>query len=75
MKSFIEFWKEHGQAFGFILLIVILIAYSIVFYDEMRTNNWATFGWLIIFFGGATFLGLQGRRHGWKLPKNIRDTH
>jgi hypothetical protein len=75
LNKFTKFWKRNGQAPGIILLIVILNVYWIVLQDEMRTNEWVSLGWLILFFGGGTFLGLQGRKHGWKLPKNIKETH
>jgi hypothetical protein len=75
LNRFRNFWKIHGQVTGFTILIVILNAYWILLENEMRTNGWFTLGWLLLFFGGATFLGLQGRKHGWKLPKDIKDTH
>jgi hypothetical protein len=75
LNKFREFWKIHGQSTGFIILIVILNVYWIGLHDEMKTNEWVTLGWLVLFFGGATFLGLQGRKYGWKLPKDIKDTH
>lgn len=75
MDKFKKLWKESGQAIGFVILIVVLNVYWIVLQDEMSTNAWISGLWLVLFFGGATFMGLQGRKHGWKLPKNIKETH
>lgn len=75
LSKFMKFWKIHGQATGFLILLVILNTYWILLENEMRTNSWVSLGWLVLFFGGATFLGLQGQKHGWRLPKNIKDTH
>lgn len=75
MDKFKKLWKESGQVIGFVIMVVVLNVYWIVLQDEMRTNEWVTIGWLGLFFAGATFMGLQGRRHGWRLPKNIKETH
>lgn len=75
LNRFKEVWKEHGQVIGFVTLLIILNVYWMVLRDEMQTNTWLVLGWLGLFFGGATFLGLQGRKYGWKLPKNIKETH
>lgn len=75
LNRFKEVWKEHGQVIGFVTLLIILNVYWMVLRDEMQTNTWVVLGWLGLFFGGGTFLGLQGRKYGWKLPKNIKETH
>lgn len=75
LTSFSKVWKESGQSIGFVILIVILTLYGMLLQDEMRTDSLFTILWLVLFFGGATFMGLQGRKHNWKLPKNIKDTH
>ena len=75
LKSFSKIWKESGQAIGFVILIVILNLYWILLQDKMQESSWLILLWLAIFFGGATFMGLQGRKHGWRLPKNIKETH
>jgi hypothetical protein len=30
---------------------------------------------LIMFVLGSTYLVVRGRKKGWRLPKNIKDTH
>jgi hypothetical protein len=45
------------------------------FMDEMRTNGWLSILWLVLFFGGGGWYAWQSRVHGWKLPKDIKDTH
>lgn len=75
LNRFKEVWKKHGQVIGFVILLIILNVYWMVLQDEMRTNSWLVLGWLALFFGGATFMGLQGRKYGWRLPKNIKETH
>jgi len=75
LNRFKETWKNHGQVIGFLVLIITLNVYWILFQDEMQKNDWLVLGWLGLFFGGATFMVLQGKKHGWRLPKNIKDTH
>ena len=73
LNRFKEVWKEHGQVIGFVTLLIILNVYWMVLRDEMQTNTWLVLGWLGLFFGGATFLGLQRRKYAWKIPKNITE--
>ena len=75
MNKLSKLWKESGQVIGFVILIVTLNVYWMVLQDQMRNNAWITGLWLVLFFGGATFMGLQGRKHGWRLPKSIKETH
>ena len=30
---------------------------------------------LITFFSGSSYLVIRGKKMGWRLPKNIKDTH
>jgi hypothetical protein len=47
----------------------------IAFTEEAKYNDWLVIIWLVIFFGGGSWYVWQSKVHGWKLPKNIRDTH
>ena len=75
LKSFNQWWKVWGQVWGFVGLIVVLNAYFLVLDNEMRENEWLAALWLVLFFGGAGWYSWQMRKYGWRLPKDIRDTH
>ena len=75
MKKLLQWWKVAGQLWGFVLLIGTLSGFMIGFMDEMRTNGWLSILWLVLFFGGGGWYAWQSRVHGWKLPKDIKDTH
>jgi hypothetical protein len=75
MKKFLQWWKVAGQLWGFVLLIGTLCGIMIGFMDEMRTNSWLSFAWLVLFFGGSIWYAWQMRVHGWKMAQHIRDTH
>jgi hypothetical protein len=75
MKKFLQWWKVAGQLWGFLLLIGTLSGLMIAFTEEARYNDWLVIIWLVIFFGGGSWYVWQSKVHGWKLPKNIRDTH
>jgi len=75
MLKFLQWWKVVGQFWGFILHIGISSSLLIGFIDEIRKNNWLSIGWLVLFFGGAIWYSWQMRVHGWRLPKNIKETH
>lgn len=75
MNKFLKWWKVWGQVWGFLLHIGLLSTSMIVFENEMRTNDWLGFAWIVIFFGGAIWYAWQMRVHGWKLPEDIRRTH
>jgi len=75
MKSFNKWWKVWGQVWGFILGIVYLNVYFIVLQSEMQTNKLLAVGWLVSFFGFVVWYSWQMKKHGWNLPKSIKDTH
>jgi hypothetical protein len=75
MKKFLQWWKVAGQLWGFLLLIGTLSGLMIAFTEEAKYNDWLVIIWLVIFFGGGSWYVWQSKVHGWKLPKNIRDTH
>jgi hypothetical protein len=75
MKKFLQWWKIAGQLWGFLLLIGTLSGLMIAFTEEAKYNDWLVIIWLVIFFGGGSWYVWQSKVHGWKLPKNIRDTH
>ena len=75
MKKFLKWWSVEGQFWGFVLQILILSTMIIGFAEEGRHNNWFGLVFLVIFFGGASWYAWQMRVHGWKLPKDIRETH
>ena len=75
MKNFKTWWSIWGQFWGFILMIVYLNAFWMVFTNEFQ-NDWRyPLAWLIQFFGLAGWYAWQSRKHGWRLPKDIKDTH
>ena len=75
MSSFKRWWKVNGQGIGFITGIVFLNAYFLMLGDLMNEHEWLAGVWLLCFFGFAGWYAWQMRVHGWKLPKNIKDTH
>jgi hypothetical protein len=75
MKKFLQWWKVAGQLWGFVLHIGLLSTLLALFQEEARYNAWYGIIWIIIFFGGAGWYVWQMKVHGWKLPKDIRDTH
>lgn len=75
MKKLLQWWKIAGQFWGFLLIIGLQSGFMIGFNDEIRANGWLSLGWLVLFFGGASWYAWQMKVHGWKIPQNIRDTH
>lgn len=75
MLKFLQWWKITGQFWGFVLLIGLLSIPLIGYINEMRENELLPLGWLVLFFGGASWYVWQMKVHGWKLPKNIKETH
>lgn len=75
MKKFLKWWKLWGQILGFVLHILILSSLIIVFEDDIRDNGWLLILWVILFYAGAIWYAWQMKKHGWDLPKDIRDTH
>lgn len=75
LNSFNQWWKNWGQSVGFIGLIVVLNLYWMILQDEMRKSEWLAALWLVLFFGGAGWYSWQMRKHGWRLPKDIKETH
>jgi uncharacterized membrane protein YqjE len=55
------------QGLSFIAVVVMCTMAIIVFNSQMM--------FLTSFVVGCTYLVLRGRKKGWKLPKNIKDTH
>jgi hypothetical protein len=55
------------QGLSFIAVVVMCTMAIIVFNSPIM---------FLTFFGaGCTYLVLRGRKKGWKLPKDIKDTH
>lgn len=75
MKNIINFWKNNEQIITFLSLIIYLNGFAMYFYDEMQKGGWITGLWLFQFFFLTTCFGLRSVRKGWKLPKDIKDTH
>jgi hypothetical protein len=75
MLKFLQWWKIAGQFWGFVLHIGLLSGLLIGFMDDMRVSEWLSLGWLVLFFSGAIWYSWQMRVHGWRLPKNIKETH
>jgi len=75
MEKFNLWWKEWGQLWGFLLLIVSLNGFWLVFIDEMQYDWRYSLTWLIMFFGGAGWYAWQSKKHGWRLPEDIKRTH
>jgi hypothetical protein len=77
MKKFLNWWKIWGQVWGFVLLVFVL-SFTLLnesVQDFVNENNWAGIVWIILFFGGSGWYAWQSRVHGWRLPKDIRETH
>jgi hypothetical protein len=55
------------QGLSFIAVIVLCTISMFVFNSPLM--------FLTSFFGGSTYLVIRGRKKGWRLPKNIKDTH
>ena len=77
MKTFLKWWKVWGQVWGFIGLITILTITLENDYTRMLASDtsWFGFVWFGIFFGGCRWYVWQMKIHGWKLPKDIKETH
>jgi hypothetical protein len=55
------------QGLSFIAVIVLCTIAMFVFNSPLM--------FLASFIGGSTYLVIRGRKKGWRLPKNIKDTH
>jgi len=55
------------QGLSFIAVIVLCTISMFVFNSPLM--------FLTSFVGGSTYLVIRGRKKGWRLPKNIKDTH
>ena len=55
------------QGLSFIAVVALCSVAMFVFYSPAL--------YLVTFFGGTTYLVLRGKKKGWKLPKNIKETH
>ncbi len=55
------------QGLSFIAVIVLCMIAMFVFNSPLM--------FLASFIGGSTYLVIRGRKKGWRLPKNIKDTH
>jgi hypothetical protein len=55
------------QGLSFIVVIVLCTISMFVFNSPLM--------FLTSFIGGCTYLVIRGRNKGWRLPKNIKDTH
>jgi len=75
MKKILGFLKENEQWLLFVLIIAYLNVFFYIFEYNMRTDWRYPTMWLVQFFGLATLFGIRMRKKGWKLPKNIKDTH
>ncbi len=75
MKKLIGFWKENEQWLSFLLIIAYLNTFFFLFERNMISDWKYSLVWLIQFFSLCTLYGLRMRKKGWKLPKNIKDTH
>jgi len=75
LKRFNNWWKEWGQVYGFLLLIVTLNGYFLILEDKMYKNDYYVLGWLCLFVSGCSWYVWQMRKHGWRMPKDIKNTH
>ena len=50
-------------------------AYFLILGYLMNKHEWLAGVWLLCFFGFAGWYSWQMKIHGWRLPKNIKDTH
>ena len=75
-RKFIKWWSVWGQLHGFLILVVSLNAFWMIFLEEMQQEGSIyPLIWIIMFFGGASWYSWQSKKHGWRLPKDIRNTH
>jgi hypothetical protein len=49
--------------------------YFLLLGDLMNKHEWLAGVWLLCFFGFAGWYSWQMKIHGWRLPKDIKDTH
>ena len=75
INRFNKWWKEWGQIIGFLSLVISLNGFWLIFIDEMQYDWRYSVTWLIMFFGGAGWYAWKMRKHGWRLPEDIRKTH
>lgn len=55
------------QGLSFIAVVTLCTVAMFVFNSPLL--------FIITFFSGSTYLVVRGKKMGWKLPKNIKDTH
>jgi len=77
MKKFLKWWRVWGQIWGFVLHITLLnfILLNDNIQSYAKDNEWVGIGWIVLFFGGAIWYAWQSKLYGWRLPKDIKETH
>ena len=75
MEKLKKWWSVWGQFWGFIFMIVYLNGFWMIFTDEFQSDWRYPASWLIQFFSFAGIYAWMSRKYGWRLPKDIKDTH
>ena len=55
------------QGLSFIAVVTLCTVAMFIFNSPLL--------FIITFFSGSTYLVIRGKKMGWKLPKNMKDTH
>lgn len=74
-NKFNKWWKVWGQIIGFMGIIIYLNVYFLALGQEMQKSKLLAAGWLASFVILCTWYAWQMKKHGWRLPKDIKDTH
>jgi hypothetical protein len=75
MKKLLQYWKANQQWLTFLFMIIYLNGFFIILEEQMRTIYWLPIGWLVQFFGLAGWYSYVANKKGWKLPRDIKNTH
>lgn len=75
MKKLLKFWKDNQQWLAFVLIIVYLNSFFIILEEQMRTIYWFPIIWLVQFFGLVGWYAYVSNKKGWRLPKDVKNTH
>jgi hypothetical protein len=74
-EKFKIWWKEYGQIVGFVSIVTYLNVYFLCLGNAMQSNKLLAIGWLVSFFSLCGWYAWQSKIHGWRLPKDIKNTH
>lgn len=75
LDKFNKWWSNNGQLAGFVFMIIYLNGYFICFAKKFHEDKFYPASWLIQFVMLLIWYKWQSKKHGWRLPKDIKDTH